>query len=151
MRILLLENIHSIAKKRLEDYGHEVELLSHSPDPSDMKELFLNYDALGIRSKTKITKEIIENSPNIKAIGCFCIGTNQVDLEAAKRNGTIVFNAPHSNTRSVAELVLAEMVALARQLGDRNSLAHQGKWLKSAVGANEIRIKTLGIIYGLNT
>lgn len=149
MRILLLENIHSIAKKRLEDYGHEVELLSHSPDPSEMKELFSNYDALGIRSKTKITKEIIENSPNIKAIGCFCIGTNQVDLEAAKRNGTIVFNAPHSNTRSVAELVLAEMVALARQLGDRNSLAHQGKWLKSAVGANEIRSKTLGIIgYG---
>ncbi|MFT6631847.1 MAG: D-3-phosphoglycerate dehydrogenase [Bacteriovoracaceae bacterium] len=149
MKVLLLENIHSIAKERLTQEGFEVELLSYSPEPKDMPELFAKYDAVGIRSKTNITKEVIEQCPNILSIGCFCIGTNQVDLLAAKRKGMAVFNAPHSNTRSVAELVIAEMIALARQLGDRNSLAHKGTWLKSAVGANEIRGKVLGIIgYG---
>jgi D-3-phosphoglycerate dehydrogenase len=149
MKVLLLENIHSIAKERLTQEGFEVELLSYSPEPKDMPELFSKYDAVGIRSKTKITKEVIDQCPNILSIGCFCIGTNQVDLLAAKRKGMAVFNAPHSNTRSVAELVIAEMIALARQLGDRNSLAHKGTWLKSAVGANEIRGKVLGIIgYG---
>ena len=149
MRILLLENIHPVAKETLEKKGFAVDLLAHSPAPSEMKELFKNYEIVGIRSKTKITKEILENSRHLKAIGCFCIGTNQVDLIAAKKNGTIVFNAPHSNTRSVAELVLAEMIALSRQLGDRNNLAHQGTWLKSAKGSNEIRGKVLGIVgYG---
>lgn len=149
MKILLLENIHPIAKKRLEEEGFEVDLLSYSPGPKDMPNLFSKYDAVGIRSKTKITKDIIEESKSLLCIGCFCIGTNQVDLIEAKKSGVPVFNAPHSNTRSVAELVIAEMVALARQLGDRNTLAHKGTWLKSAKGSNEIRGKVLGIIgYG---
>ena len=149
MRILLLESIHNIALERLKSLGHEVELLDYSPEPKDMKELFSKYDVLGIRSKTKLTKEILSESSHLVAIGCFCIGTNQVDLEAAKECGIAVFNAPHSNTRSVAELVLAEMVVLARQLGDRNTMAHKGQWVKSAKGANEIRNKTLGIVgYG---
>ena len=149
MKVLLLENIHKVAKEKLEEYGFEVDLLEYSPKKEDMKELFLKYDIIGIRSKTKLTKDIIQESSHLLAIGCFCIGTNQVDLEAAKEAGIAVFNAPHSNTRSVAELVIAEMICLARQLGDRSSLAHQGKWLKSAVGSNEIRGKVLGIVgYG---
>lgn len=149
MKILLLENIHKVAKERLETAGFEVDLLADSPDPKDMSQLFSTYSAIGIRSKTKITKEILDQVSHLKAIGCFCIGTNQVDLNYAKRSGAAVFNAPHSNTRSVAELVLAEMIMLSRQLGDRNTLAHKGQWLKSAKGANEIRGKKLGIIgYG---
>lgn len=149
MKVLLLENIHPIAKEKLEEAGFEVDLLDYSPDPKDMPELFAKYRALGIRSKTKLTADILEQSPNLLAVGCFCIGTNQVELASAKNQGTAVFNAPHSNTRSVAELVLAEMVMLSRQLGDRNTNAHAGKWDKSAKGANEIRGKRLGIIgYG---
>jgi D-3-phosphoglycerate dehydrogenase len=149
MKVLLLENIHPTAKEKLENEGFEVELLSYSPPPEQMPELFSKYDIIGIRSKTKLTKEILEQCSHLLAIGCFCIGTNQVDLEMAKKLGIAVFNAPHSNTRSVAELVIAEMVILARQLGDRNNLAHKGTWLKSAKGANEIRGKKLGIVgYG---
>ncbi len=149
MKVLLLENIHPTAKEKLENEGFEVELLSYSPPPEQMPELFSKYDIIGIRSKTKLTKEILEQCSHLLAIGCFCIGTNQVDLEVAKKLGIAVFNAPHSNTRSVAELVIAEMVILARQLGDRNNLAHKGTWLKSAKGANEIRGKKLGIVgYG---
>jgi len=149
MNVLLLENIHPIAKERLEQAGFHVDLLTHSPDPSEMKELFEKYQAIGVRSKTKLTSEILKQSPNIMAVGCFCIGTNQVDLLQAKKQGACVFNAPHSNTRSVAELVLAEMVMLSRQLGDKSSLAHKGVWQKSAKGANEIRGKRLGIVgYG---
>lgn len=149
MKVLLLESIHPIAKKKLEEVGLEVDLLDYSPALSDMKSLFANYDALGIRSKTKLTAEMLQESSHLLAVGCFCIGTNQVDLSIAKKHGIAVFNAPHSNTRSVAELVLAEMVMLSRQLGDRNTCAHLGKWVKSAKGANEIRGKRLGIVgYG---
>ena len=149
MKVLLLENIHPVAKEKLESAGFEVDLLTHSPEPSEMDDLFSNYEVLGIRSKTKLTAEILNRNKHLKAIGCFCIGTNQVDLQAAKKIALSVFNAPHSNTRSVAELVIAEMVMLARQLGDRNTDAHQGRWNKSAKGANEIRGKKLGIIgYG---
>lgn len=149
MKVLLLENIHVVAKQRLEEAGFEVDLLAHSPDPSEMKELFSKYNALGIRSKTKLTEDILKESPHLLAVGCFCIGTNQVNLAKAKIQGTSVFNAPHSNTRSVAELVLAEMVMLSRQLGDKNTLAHKGEWQKSAKGSNEIRGKKLGIVgYG---
>jgi len=149
MKVLLLENIHPVAKEKLEQEGFEVDLISHAPGAEEMPELFAKYDAVGIRSKSKLSSDIIEKASHLLCVGCFCIGTNQVDLAAAKSNGIAVFNAPHSNTRSVAELVLAEMIVLARQLGDRNTLAHQGKWLKSAKGANEIRGKKLGIIgYG---
>ncbi len=149
MKILLLENIHPLAKKNLEKEGFEVDLLSYAPAADELMELLPKYQGVGLRSKTKLTREVLEANKHLLVAGCFCIGTNQVDLEAAKECGIAVFNAPHSNTRSVAELVLAEMVALSRQLGDRNSMAHEGKWLKSAVGSNEIRGKKLGIVgYG---
>ncbi len=148
-RVLLLENIHPKAKEILESEGHSVDLKSDSPSPEELKKLLPNYDLLGIRSKTELTKDLLQSAPNLLAVGCFCIGTNQVDLVCAKVQGAPVFNAPHSNTRSVAELVIAELVMLARQLGDRNTLSHQGGWMKSAEGAKEIRGKTLGIIgYG---
>ncbi|MGE3608389.1 MAG: phosphoglycerate dehydrogenase [Bacteriovoracaceae bacterium] len=147
--ILLVENIHPVAKTFLENDGHKVDLLTHSPSEEELIRLIPQYTAIGIRSKTEITEAVLKHAPSLLTIGCFCIGTNQVDLEAARKNGVAVFNAPHSNTRSVAELVIAEMIALSRQLGDRNNKAHQGDWIKSAEGSKEVRGKTLGIIgYG---
>lgn len=149
IKILLLENIHPVAKKRLEEVSFTVELLKHSPNETEIISLLKDFDVLGIRSKTEVTEKIIENSPHLLAIGCFCIGTNQVNLSAANRAGVPVFNAPFSNTRSVAELVIAEMIALSRQLCDRSQMAHRGEWQKSADGSREVRGKTLGIVgYG---
>jgi D-3-phosphoglycerate dehydrogenase len=147
--ILLVENIHPTAKEMLEIEGFEVDLLTHAPTEDELIKLLPNYSALGIRSKTEITPKILDHCRDLMTIGCFCIGTNQVDLAYARKKGIAVFNAPHSNTRSVAELVIAEMIALSRQLGDRNSKAHQGEWVKSAEGSKEVRGKVLGIIgYG---
>lgn len=149
LRILLVENIHEVAKETLKTEGFELTLLTHSPSEEELLQLLPNFDVLGIRSKTEVTAKVINNNPHLLAIGCFCIGTNQVDLKAAKAAGVPVFNAPHSNTRSVAELVIGEMISLSRQLGDRNTKAHQGDWVKSADGAHEVRGKTLGIVgYG---
>lgn len=149
LKVLLLENIHPAAKENLESMGHDVTLMTYAPAQEELITLLKDYDAVGLRSKTKITKEVLEASKHLLAVGCFCIGTNQVDLITANQLGIPVFNAPHSNTRSVAELVIAEIVALSRQLGDRSMKAHQGIWDKSAVGANEVRGKNLGIIgYG---
>ena len=149
MRILLTENIHEIAKKTLIEEGFKVDLLSHAPSEDEYIKILKDYDVLGIRSKSELTESIFKNNPHLVAVGAFCIGTNQVNLKKANSFGIPVFNAPHSNTRSVAELVLAEMIALSRQLGDRNTLAHQGEWMKSAEGSKEVRGKTLGIVgYG---
>ncbi len=149
MRILLTENIHEIAKKKLIEEGFQVDLLTHAPSESEYLQLLKNYDLLGIRSKSEITEKILKQNQHLFAIGAFCIGTNQIHLEVANQVGIPVFNAPHSNTRSVAELVIAEMIALSRQLADRSSLAHQGEWMKSAEGSKEVRGKTLGIVgYG---
>lgn len=148
-KILLVENINPIAKENLEAEGFKVDLLSHAPSEDELLKLIPNYQAIGIRSKTQMTKRVLEAGKDLLAVGCFCIGTNQVDLKTAKNLGVPVFNAPHSNTRSVAELVIAEMVALSRQLGDRNTACHKGEWLKSAEGSHEVRGKTLGIVgYG---
>lgn len=148
-RILLVENIHSVAKQTLEAEGFKVDLIPHSPTEEELIQMLPQYEAVGIRSKTNITDKVLAANPQLLTIGCFCIGTNQVDLDAAKKRGVPVFNAPHSNTRSVAELVIAEMISLARQLGDRNTQAHLGQWVKSATGSYEVRGKTLGIIgYG---
>jgi len=147
--ILLVENIHPIAKEFLENDGYHVDLLSYAPSEEELIKLLPNYLALGIRSKTEITSRILESTNNLISIGAFCIGTNQIALNAARKKGIAVFNAPHSNTRSVAELVIAEMIALSRQLGDRNTKAHQGEWIKSAEGSKEVRGKVLGIVgYG---
>lgn len=148
-KVLLLEAIHQGAKTTLEREGYEVERLTHSPDGAELDRLLKSASIVGIRSKTQLTRAVLEANPHLELIGCFCIGTDQVDLSAAARLGTPVFNAPYSNTRSVAELVIAEIVALSRQLGDRNSKAHRGEWVKSAEGSREVRGKTLGIVgYG---
>jgi D-3-phosphoglycerate dehydrogenase len=148
-RILLVENIHPVAKEILESHGYHVDLLTYAPDEKELASLVPNYCALGIRSKTEITSGVLDKCSDVLAIGAFCIGTNQINLQKARKSGIAVFNAPHSNTRSVAELVIAEMIALSRQLGDRNTKAHQGEWIKSAEGSREVRGKTLGIVgYG---
>jgi D-3-phosphoglycerate dehydrogenase len=149
-RVLLVENIHPVAKSELEALGYEVDTLSHAPDEDELIRILPNYTAIGIRSKTEITDRVLKAcGQELVSIGCFCIGTNQVDLVSAKNHGVAVFNAPYSNTRSVAELVIAEMISLSRQLGDRNMKAHRGEWMKSAEGSREVRGKTLGIVgYG---
>ncbi|MEK2646292.1 phosphoglycerate dehydrogenase [Bdellovibrio sp. BCCA] len=149
LRILLVENIHSVARDTLIAEGFKVDLISHAPSEEELLKILPNYDVLGIRSKTEITAEVLRKNPQLTTIGCFCIGTNQVDLMTARECGVPVFNAPHSNTRSVAELVIAEMISLSRQLGDRNTKAHVGEWVKSAEGSREVRGKTVGIVgYG---
>jgi D-3-phosphoglycerate dehydrogenase len=148
-RFLLLEAIHPSAKDLLKREGYEVELLTHSPKESEIISLLKNYEVLGIRSKTQINENILSASKHLLSVGCFCIGTDQVDLAKANQLGIPVFNAPYSNTRSVAELVLAEIVCLSRQVFDRSREAHLGQWIKSAVGSHEVRGKTLGIVgYG---
>lgn len=146
MKIALLENIHIVAKEKLAAKGYEVEHFTQSYADAELVSILKNFDAVGIRSKTQLTQEVLMASPHLNVVGCFCIGTNQVDLTAAKRLGIPVFNAPHSNTRSVAELVLAEMVALSRNLFDMSSKVHQGQWQKSANGSFEVRGKTVGIV-----
>jgi len=149
IRILLVENIHPVAKERLESEGFKVDWMPHSPSEDELLKLLPQYQALGIRSKTEITEKIVKANPHLMCIGAFCIGTNQVKLKSANETGIPVFNAPHSNTRSVAELVIAEMIALGRQLCDRSMKAHLGEWMKSADGSREVRGKTLGIVgYG---
>lgn len=149
IKVLLVEGIHPIAKTRLEEEGYQVDLISHAPDEKELIEKLKGYNVLGIRSKTEVTKKVLEESKHLIGIGAFCIGTNQIQLSHAKSIGVPVFNAPHANTRSVAELVIAEMISLSRQLGDRNMKAHQGDWIKSADGSREVRGKTLGIVgYG---
>jgi D-3-phosphoglycerate dehydrogenase len=149
LKILLVENVHPVAAEKLKEEGFAVDMMVESPDEKTLLKLLPDYQALGIRSKTQITKTILEANPHLFTIGAFCIGTNQIDLKTARGLGMPVFNAPHANTRSVAELVIAEMISLSRQLGDRNMKAHSGDWIKSAEGSYEVRGKTLGIIgYG---
>ena len=149
MRVLLLEGIHPRAKEMLEREGFQVRLESHSPSEKDLIGLLKDADAVGIRSKTQLNRTVLEASSHLQVIGAFCIGTDQVASGVANGLGIPVFNAPYSNTRSVAELVICEIISLSRQLGDRNMKAHQGEWLKSAEGSHEVRGKTLGLVgYG---
>ncbi|EKA62517.1 D-3-phosphoglycerate dehydrogenase [Janibacter hoylei PVAS-1] len=149
MKVLLLENIHEAAREALTDAGFEVETRSGALDETELIAALEGVDMVGIRSKTKVTRAVIEARPELKAIGAFCIGTNQIDLDAAAQAGTVVFNAPFSNTRSVVELALGEIISLARRLTDKNAALHAGVWDKSAKGAHEVRGRTLGIIgYG---
>jgi D-3-phosphoglycerate dehydrogenase len=149
IKVLLVENIHPSAKEMFAPDGFQVEMLPSAPKEAELKERIRDVHILGIRSKTHVTKEVLGEARRLLALGCFCIGTNQVDVDAAQARGVPVFNAPFSNTRSVAEMILAEVVMLARQLGDRSSEVHEGKWRKVATGSFEIRGKTLGIIgYG---
>lgn len=149
LRVLLVEGIHPRAVEVLEKEGFKVEAHKHSPNEKELSQMLKSFDVLGIRSKTQVPEKVFAENPQLLTVGAFCIGTDQVQLAQASKHGVPVFNAPYSNTRSVAELVMAEIVALSRQLGDRNTKAHQGIWEKSAVGSREIRGKTLGIVgYG---
>jgi D-3-phosphoglycerate dehydrogenase / 2-oxoglutarate reductase len=148
-KILLLEGIHPGAKTALERSGFSVELEKSAFQGRELVTRASGFHGLGIRSKTQLTAEVLTGLPQLEVIGTFCIGTDQVDLRAANRSGIPVFNAPYSNTRSVAELVLAEMISLSRRLTDRSMQMHRGVWQKSAAGANEVRGRTLGIVgYG---
>lgn len=147
--VLLLENIHPCATEALEAEGFKVHNEKAALSEDQLDKLLPKYQVLGIRSKTHLSKGLLSRHPHLQAIGAFCIGTNQIQLNEANRQGIPAFNAPYSNTRSVAELVIAEMIALSRQLGDVNTAAHKGEWLKSAKGSKEVRGKTLGIVgYG---
>lgn len=142
IKVLLLEGIHPSAVKNFKNHNF-VNIERHSVAWSE-EELLKNIDdvqVIGIRSKTQITEKVIKHAPKLKAIGCFCIGTNQVDLEAATLAGVTVFNSPYSNTRSVAELVIAESIMLMRKIPLRDKKAHQGMWLKDAKESYEVRGK----------
>jgi D-3-phosphoglycerate dehydrogenase / 2-oxoglutarate reductase len=150
LRFVLLEGIHASAIETLARDGYE-NVLSHPKAMSggDLAEVLADAHFLGIRSRTFITETVLESAPKLAAIGCFCIGTNQVDLAAAARRGIPVFNAPFSNTRSVAELVIGEIIMLMRGIPHKNAVQHRGGWVKSAEGSYEVRGKTLGIVgYG---
>lgn len=149
-RILLLEGVHPNAVTALKQAGFvRIESFAGALEGTALQAALQQADVVGIRSRTQLTPEILQNAPHLKAIGCFCIGTNQVALHTAELLGIPVFNAPYSNTRSVAELVIAEIICLMRGLMDRNQAVHSGHWPKDAKKANEARGKTLGIVgYG---
>jgi D-3-phosphoglycerate dehydrogenase len=149
IKVLLLENIHQSAHDLFRHERFRIEATSGALPERELCERIADVHVLGIRSKTHVTEAALAAGKRLLSVGCFCIGTNQVDLDAANRMGVPVFNAPFSNTRSVAELIIAEIVALARQLGDRSAEAHRGIWKKVSAGCYEIRGKTLGIVgYG---
>jgi D-3-phosphoglycerate dehydrogenase / 2-oxoglutarate reductase len=150
IRILFLENISDTAVRHFRQQGYtRVDKISRALNEEQLVQEIRDVHILGIRSKTHITSRILSAADKLQAIGCFCIGVNQVDLEAATRHGVAVFNAPYSNTRSVAELVMGAAIMLIRRIPDKNKGAHEGIWLKEAKGSYELRGKTLGIIgYG---
>ncbi|MBN1206096.1 MAG: phosphoglycerate dehydrogenase [Myxococcaceae bacterium] len=149
LRVLLLENIHASAEQLLAAEGFVVERVAGALKPEELKERLRGVHLLGIRSKTTVPESALEHAENLLSIGAFCIGTNQIELTAANTHGIPCFNAPFSNTRSVAEMVIAEVIVLTRQLFDRSREVHTGQWRKVATGSHEVRGKTLGIIgYG---
>lgn len=150
IKILLLEGIHDSAINFFHSNGYtNIETLPGSLDDASLRSKIRDANIIGIRSRTEITADVLESADKLFAIGCFSIGTNQVDGRAARLKGIPVFNAPFSNTRSVAELVMAEIILLMRDIPARNAAAHRGKWMKSAVNSFEVRGKNLGIIgYG---
>ncbi len=149
IRLVLLEGVHEDGRSALEREGFDVQSQDGALEGEALAETASSAHALGIRSKTQLTRGVIERSGRLLAIGCFCAGTNQVDLEGAARLGIPVFNAPFSNTRSVAEMTVCEVIALHRRMFDRSALMHAGQWDKSAAGSHEVRGRTLGIVgYG---
>lgn len=150
IRFLLLEGVHQSAVNTLQAAGYtNIEYLKTSLPEAELIEKIRDVHFIGIRSRTQLTEKVINAATRLQAIGCFCIGTNQVDLNAALRQGVPVFNAPYSNTRSVAELVIGQTILLLRGIPEKNALAHRGGWQKVATGAYETRGKKLGIVgYG---
>ncbi|WP_299625299.1 phosphoglycerate dehydrogenase [uncultured Tenacibaculum sp.] len=149
IKMLLLENIHADAYEKFTNDGFTVETVGRSLSEEELIEKLQDVHVIGIRSKTQITKKVIENAPRLLAVGAFCIGTKQIDLEACKENGIVVFNAPYSNTRSVVELAIGEIIMLMRSVFQRSTEIHNGQWNKTAQGSREVRGKKLGIVgYG---
>ena len=149
MRALLLENLHPLASSILREAGFEVETRSGALSEDELIAGLTGVDLLGIRSKTEVTARVLDAHPDLVAIGAFCIGTNQIDLGAAARHGVAAFNAPYSNTRSVVELAIANIIAMARRLTERDKALHAGIWDKSSDGSHEVRGRKLGIVgYG---
>lgn len=149
VRVLLLEQIHPDAEDILRSAGFAVESLPRALDEDELVQRVGDVELLGLRSKTHVTQRVLDAAPNLVSIGAFCIGTNQIDLGGASERGITVFNAPFSNTRSVVELAIAEIIAMTRRLTEKNALMHAGMWDKSADGAHEVRGRTLGIVgYG---
>jgi D-3-phosphoglycerate dehydrogenase len=150
VNVLFLENISDTAVKFFKEEGYtSVKKLSGALSEEELIKAIKDVHLLGIRSKSHITARVLEAAPKLQAIGCFCIGVNQVDLKSARSKGVVVFNAPYSNTRSVAELVISSAIMLIRRIPDKNKAAHEGIWLKESKGSYELRGKTLGIIgYG---
>lgn len=149
IKVLLLENIHPDAERKLKEEGYQVEVHSAAMDEEELAERIKDVSILGIRSKTHVTAKVLENANRLIALGAFCIGTNQIDLEACAKKGVAVFNAPYSNTRSVVELAIGEIIMLMRGIPDKSYDMHKGRWSKSAANSNEIRGKKLGIVgYG---
>ncbi|KAK3378171.1 hypothetical protein B0H63DRAFT_479057 [Podospora didyma] len=149
IKILLLENVNQTGQDILKRQGYQVEFLKTSLPEDQLIEKIRDVHVIGIRSKTKLTDKVLREAKNLLVVGCFCIGTNQVDLDYAAKHGIAVFNSPFANSRSVAELVIAEIIVLARQLGDRSNEMHRGTWNKVSNKCWEIRGKTLGIVgYG---
>ncbi|MEZ5008139.1 MAG: phosphoglycerate dehydrogenase [Chitinophagales bacterium] len=150
IKILLLEGVHQNAIDEFKRRGYtNIDYKKGAYSEEELLDCIEDYHLIGIRSKTNLTKPVLEKASKLLAVGCFCIGTNQVDLETAAKEGIAVFNSPYSNTRSVAELIIAEAVMLLRRIPARDKAAHQGLWLKDAQGSYELRGKTLGIVgYG---
>ncbi|KAJ5364671.1 D-3-phosphoglycerate dehydrogenase 2 [Penicillium cataractarum] len=149
IKVLLLENVNQAGRDILKQQGYQVEFLKSSLPEDQLIEKIRDVHVIGIRSKTKLSARVLKEAKNLIVIGCFCIGTNQVDLQYAAEHGIAVFNSPFSNSRSVAELVIGEIICLARQLGDRSNEMHNGTWNKVSNKCWEIRGKTLGIVgYG---
>ncbi|MCK0147020.1 phosphoglycerate dehydrogenase [Arenibacter sp. F26102] len=149
IKILLLENVHQNAFDTLSEEGFSVELLKHSLTEEELIEKIKGVHVLGIRSKTQVTKNVLEAADKLMVVGAFCIGTTQIDLDACKRKGVVVFNAPYSNTRSVVELAIGEIIMLMRSIFPRSTEIHDGQWNKTAANSKEVRGKNLGIVgYG---
>jgi D-3-phosphoglycerate dehydrogenase len=149
IKILLLENVHPVAAEAFREQGFQVDMVKAALPEAELVARARDVHVLGIRSKTQVTPAVLDEARRMLAVGAFCIGTNQIALRHANRRGVPVFNAPFSNTRSVAELILAEVVMLSRHLGDRSREVHEGRWRKVASGSHEVRGKTLGIVgYG---
>jgi D-3-phosphoglycerate dehydrogenase / 2-oxoglutarate reductase len=149
IKVLLLENVHQAAVEAFENQGFDVEFHKGAMDEDELIEKIKDVSIIGIRSKTNLTKKVLENADKLMAIGAFCIGTNQIDLKTATQKGIAVFNAPYSNTRSVVELAIGEMIMLIRKIFPKSEAMHKGIWDKSAINSFEVRGKKLGMIgYG---
>ena len=149
IKVLLLENIHTDAEKTFQEEGYQVEIIGRALGEEELCEKIKDVHVVGIRSKTHITPKVLAHANRLMVVGAFCIGTNQIDLQACSEKGVVAFNAPYSNTRSVVELAIGEIILLMRRIPEMNKDIHEGKWNKSAVNSFEVRGKKLGIIgYG---